>query len=155
MAAGGEENNGDSLAMIEDAAIATMYAIEAIAMSDHYHFNKAANAATTATPLTLWSPDKSDRPWWRQYYDKSQIQMRDRCLFADVPLPADMAATKSVDWSALDAPSPAARGKKKAAARKRAAPGKQSAAVRKAPAKRQTAPKAKTTRAAKKKRARR
>ena len=31
LAAGGEEANGDSLAMIEDGAIANMYAIEAIA----------------------------------------------------------------------------------------------------------------------------
>lgn len=53
LAAGGEEANGDSLAMIEDASIATMYAIEAVAMFDHYHFNKAANAATTVKPLTL------------------------------------------------------------------------------------------------------
>jgi hypothetical protein len=42
------------------------------------------------------------QPWW-QAYDTSKIQLRDRYLFADVPLPAGLATTKSVDWSALDA----------------------------------------------------
>jgi phosphatidylserine/phosphatidylglycerophosphate/cardiolipin synthase-like enzyme len=160
LAAGGEKDNGDSLAMIEDASIATMYAIEAVAMFDHYHFNKAANAATTVRPLTLWSPGKSDTPWWRQYYDKTQIQMRDRCLFANVPLPPGMDAVKTVDWSTLDAAPPASGGRKKAAAGKRARSRKKAAAVRKAPAKRKaaksTAPaKRKARRPAKKKRARR
>ena len=152
--------------MIEDASIATMYAIEAVAMFDHYHFNKAANAATTVRPLTLWSPDKSDTPWWRQYYDKTQIQMRDRCLFANVPLPPGMDAVKTVDWSTLDAAPPASSGRNKAAAGKRARSRKKAAAVRKAPAKRKAAKskapakrkvraKAKARRPAKKKRARR
>ena len=72
LAAGGEEQNGDSLAMIEDGSIATMYAIEAVAMFDHYHFNKAANAATTAKPLTLWSPGKSNTPWWKEVLRQDQ-----------------------------------------------------------------------------------
>jgi hypothetical protein len=54
LAAGGEQANGDSLAMINDAAIATMYAIEAIAVFDHYHFRKAMQKATKPHPLTLW-----------------------------------------------------------------------------------------------------
>lgn len=143
LAAGGEEDNGDSLAMIEDASIATMYAIEAVAMFDHYHFNNAASAATTVRPLTLWSPGKSDAPWWKQYYDNTQIQMRDRCLFANVPLPAGLATTKSVDWSTLDAAPPAAAAKKKAAPAKKskakAAPAKRAGAHKKAPAKRVSA----------------
>jgi phosphatidylserine/phosphatidylglycerophosphate/cardiolipin synthase-like enzyme len=153
LAAGGEEDNGDSLAMIEDASIATMYAIEAVAMFDHYHFNKAANAATTATPLTLWSPGKSDTPWWKQYYDKTQIQMRDRCLFADVPLPAGMAVAKTVDWAALDATPPRAAPAKKKAAAKRAATRKKAAPAPKAPPKRKAPARAKARRPAKKKRA--
>src|SRR5262249_21485218 len=36
LAAGGEESNGDSLAMIEDAAVANMYAIEAAAPLAHH-----------------------------------------------------------------------------------------------------------------------
>jgi uncharacterized protein with WD repeat len=105
LAAGGEEANGDSLAMIEDAAIANMYAIEAVALFDHYHFRKKMKTATKANPLTLWFPGKPNMPlaWWKPYYDTSKIQMRDRCLFADIPLPAALQATKTVDWTALDA----------------------------------------------------
>jgi len=105
LAAGGENQNGDSLAMIEDEAIATMYAIEAVAMFDHYHFRKVMQTATTAQPLTLWFPGKAGAPdpWWKAYYDPTRIQMRDRYLFAGLPLPAGLAATKTVDWKAVDA----------------------------------------------------
>jgi hypothetical protein len=107
LAAGGENQNGDNLAMIEDAAVANMYAIEAVALFDHFHFRKAMQQVTTAQPpLALWYPGKPNAPdpWWKAYYDPKQIQMRDRYLFADLPLPAGLAATKDVDWSALPPP---------------------------------------------------
>ena len=105
LAAGGEQANGDSLFMIEDGAIANMFAIEGVALFDHYHFRKKAKAATKANPLTLWYPGKPGMPtpWWKQYFDTSKIQMRDRYLFADIPLPAGLQATKTPDWAALDA----------------------------------------------------
>jgi phosphatidylserine/phosphatidylglycerophosphate/cardiolipin synthase-like enzyme len=120
LAAGGEQANGDSLVMIEDAAIANMYAIEAVALFDHYHFREKVKTATKVNPLTLWFPGKPNMPlpWWKQYYDTSKIQMRDRCLFADVPLPAALQATKNVDWTALDAAAPAPKGAKAGAAKK-------------------------------------
>jgi hypothetical protein len=64
---------------------------------------------TKANPLTLWFPGKPNMPlrWWKQYYDTSKIQMRDRCLFADIPLPAALQATKTVDWTALPDPTEA------------------------------------------------
>jgi len=104
LAAGGEHDNGDSLAMIEDAAIATMYAIEAVALFDHYHFRKTMQTATKAKPFTLWYPGKPDQAvaWWKAYYDRTRIQFRDRYLFAGLPLPAGVATTKTVDWSAVD-----------------------------------------------------
>jgi phosphatidylserine/phosphatidylglycerophosphate/cardiolipin synthase-like enzyme len=79
LASGGETQNGDSLVMIEDEAIAMMYAIEAIATFDHYHFRKAMQRATKAEPLTLWYPGKPNQPlpWWKEYYDKTKIQLRD------------------------------------------------------------------------------
>jgi hypothetical protein len=135
LAAGGETDNGDSLAMIEDAAIANMYAIEAVAMFDHFHFRKAMQKATVAKPLTLWYPGKpgAPTPWWKQYYDATMIQMRDRRLFAQVPLPSGMVTTKTVDWSAVDAAAAASR-KKGASKRPRAAK-KAKTAKRKAPKK--------------------
>lgn len=111
LASGGETQNGDSLTMIEDEAVAMMYAIEAIATFDHYHFRKAMQRATKAQPLTLWYPGKPNAPvpWWKEYYDATRIQMRDRCLFAKVPLPPGVATTKTVDWKAVDAEAASAK----------------------------------------------
>jgi PLD-like domain len=112
LAAGGEQANGDSLAMIEDAAVANMFAIEAVALFDHFHFRKVMQQVTvTEPPLTLWYPGKPNAPdpWWKAYYDLKRIQMRDRYLFAALPLPAGLAATKNVDWSAIDAAAPATK----------------------------------------------
>jgi hypothetical protein len=106
LASGGEEANGDSLAMIEDAAVANMFAIEAVALFDHYHFRKVMQTVTVKEPpLTLWFPGKPNapNPWWKAYYDPKRIQMRDRYLFSGLPLPPGLAATKNVDWSAIDA----------------------------------------------------
>jgi hypothetical protein len=92
--------------MIEDAALANMFAIEAVALFDHYHFRKAMQKVTASEPpLTLWYPGKPNapQPWWKAYYDPTRIQMRDRYLFAGLPLPAGLSATKNVDWSAIDA----------------------------------------------------
>jgi hypothetical protein len=152
LAAGGENQNGDSLAMIEDAAVANMFAIEPVASFDHYHFRKVMQTVTTNEPLlTLWYPGKPNAPtaWWKAYYDPTKIQMRDRYLFAALPLPAGLAATKNVDWSAIDAeaakPNPKkapAKGSAKGAAKKSAS-GK--AAGKKAPAKKKAKKTAKKT----------
>ena len=135
LAAGGEQANGDSLAMIEDAAIANMFAIEAVALFDHFHFRKVMQQVTvTEPPLTLWYPGKPNAPdpWWTAYYDLKRIQMRDRYLFAALPLPAGLAATKNVDWSAIDAAAPAPKKNAKQAP---------SGAAKKAPAKKTAAKK--------------
>ena len=82
LAAGGEQANGDSLAMIEDAAVANMFAIEAVALFDHFHFRKVMQQATARSRCDLWYPGKPNAPatpWWKAYYDPKNIQMRDRC----------------------------------------------------------------------------
>jgi phosphatidylserine/phosphatidylglycerophosphate/cardiolipin synthase-like enzyme len=156
----GETVNGDSLAMIEDAAIANMYAIEAIATFDHFHFRKVMQSVTTKEPpLTLWYPGKPNAPtpWWKSYYDTKDIHMRDRLLFAARPLPAGLAATKHVDWSAIDAAAnkPAKKkGAKAAPAKKK--PAKKVAAKKKPPKKKPSPAKKKgTKKKGAKKRARR
>jgi len=135
LAAGGEKDNGDSLAVIQDAAIANMYAIEAVALFDHYHFRKKMREALSSKPLTLWYPNKPGmpQPWWKQYYARTQIQMRDRYLFADLELRAGMSATKSVDWAAVDK---AANAPKKNKAGKKRQSGKAKAAATSKAAKR-------------------
>jgi phosphatidylserine/phosphatidylglycerophosphate/cardiolipin synthase-like enzyme len=143
LAAGGEQQNGDSLAMIEDAAIANMYAIEAVALFDHYHFRKKMRAATSSQPFALWYPNKPGmpKPWWTPSYDPTQIQMRDRYLFAGLPLPEGLAATKSVDWAALDEADAAT----KPAGRKAAKPQVSAAAKRARPAPKKAKTPKKTT----------
>jgi phosphatidylserine/phosphatidylglycerophosphate/cardiolipin synthase-like enzyme len=166
LAAGGEEANGDSLAMIEDAAIANMYAIEALATFDHFHFRKVMQTAKSNDALGLWYPGKPNAPptaWWKSYYDPKNIHMRDRLLFAEQPLPPGLTTTKNVDWSAVDASAakpPAATGAAKTSPSKSSAtkkpakkkPAKKSPA-KKSPAKKSPAKKSKkpAAKAAKKK----
>jgi hypothetical protein len=154
LAAGGEEANGDSLAMIQDGAIANMYAIEALALFDHYHFRKAMQKATKADPLSLWFPgkypatDPRSKPWWQRYYDQKMIQFRDRCLFAQVPLPAGLEAVKNVDWASIDAE--AAKGKKKAGAKTAKTAKSKKSKSKSAKAAKKGGPKKKTKKKAKK-----
>ena len=84
--------------MIKDADIASMYAIEAVAMFDHYHFNQKAQQASDAKPLGLWYPGRaaSGPAWWKEYYDPRSIQMRDRLMFANELIPPTVRAKKVV-----------------------------------------------------------
>jgi phosphatidylserine/phosphatidylglycerophosphate/cardiolipin synthase-like enzyme len=170
LAAGGEEANGDSLALIEDAAIANMYAIEALATFDHFHFRKVMQTVTSKDSLGLWYPGKPNvppTPWWKSYYDTKNIHMRDRLLFAAQPFPPGLTSTKNVDWSAVDAAAakkPAAKGKSAATGATKTSPSKSSAKkkpakkkptkkkpTKKKPAKKSKKPAAKASSAKKKK----
>jgi phosphatidylserine/phosphatidylglycerophosphate/cardiolipin synthase-like enzyme len=154
LSSGGEEANGDNLIQIHDPVIASMYAIEAVRLFDHYSFRKYMAKATAAAPLSLWYPGKPNAgpPWWKPYYDNTNIKFRDRYIFAGLSLPAGVATVKDPDWSSLAAEAPA-KGKKstksakaKQAPAKKKAPAKGKAAKRKVskkkPAKRKTAKKA-------------
>jgi hypothetical protein len=105
LAEGGEEANGDSLIMIEDRVFATVYAIEALKIFDHYSFRDKMKTATQAAPLNLWYPGKAGDPWWAPAYDEKDIRFRDRCLFANIALPATLQSHKDADWSSIDEPS--------------------------------------------------
>ncbi len=109
LAAGGEVANGDSLVMINDPTIASIYAIEAVRLFDHYSFRQRMQKATSKAPLTLWYPGKpgAPTPWWTAYYEPTNIKLRDRCLFAEVALPPGLKTVKSVDWSSIDRAAPA------------------------------------------------
>jgi hypothetical protein len=103
LAEGGEKENGDSLVMIEDQALAEIYAIEALKIFDHYSFRDVMKSATDAKPLMLWYPGQQGEPmpWWQSAYNPSDIKYRDRCLFAGVELPPNLKSNKNVDWSTL------------------------------------------------------
>ena len=97
LAQGGEEDNGDNLLAIRDGDIATVFALEALARVDHFHFldsvAKAPDGAgrpTTAPPpavkvqaavragLFLSTTDG----WTKPYYDPEDLRSVDRVLFA-------------------------------------------------------------------------
>ena len=89
----GESNNGDHLVMIEDAAVATAYAIEAVRLFDHLHFRTKMSEAqvqphgaqpAALAPLALAKPTAlSGKPaWFERFYKAGSQDERDRLLFA-------------------------------------------------------------------------
>jgi phosphatidylserine/phosphatidylglycerophosphate/cardiolipin synthase-like enzyme len=105
LAQGGEQENGDNLIHIKDTDIATVFAIEALALVDHFDFRDshgpgAANsktapkaplgagktaaqhdaakpAAGAPAPLTLYVNDT----WATRYFDPNDLHYEDRELF--------------------------------------------------------------------------
>ncbi len=119
LAQGGEGANGDNLIAIHSSALASMFAVEAVRLFDHYHFRSNRAAATSAKPLTLQGQG-DPHPWWGPYYDPHDIKLRDRCLFANVSLPTGVATVKA----APSPTAPATAGKKPKPAPARPAPKK-------------------------------
>ena len=76
LASGGEAANGDNLLGIYDEDVATVFAIEALALVDHFHFRNKFQSKDPQ-PLTLHEDDK----WVPKYYDPSDLYCVDRELF--------------------------------------------------------------------------
>lgn len=90
----GEEVNGDNLLAIKDQDIATVFAIEALALVDHFDFlDSLANAkspkSTTPAPADKaqaastagWYLGTTDA-WVQKYFDPEDLHSLDRQLFA-------------------------------------------------------------------------
>lgn len=77
LASGGEEQNGDNLIAIYNKEAAAMYAVEAIRLTDHYHFRSRMMTSKNTKPLVL---EKSDK-WARPYFDINNPKYKDRELF--------------------------------------------------------------------------
>jgi len=78
LALGGENSNGDNLIEIRNQEIATVFAIEALRLVDHYHFRaNQINAEENNDPIIL----KKTNSWAKPYYDKTDIKFLDRNLF--------------------------------------------------------------------------
>lgn len=75
LAQGGEEQNGDNLLIIEDQDIASVFAIEAIRLIDHYQFRNRENEASA--PLLL----KKDNEWYKRYFDPENLYCLDKQVF--------------------------------------------------------------------------
>jgi hypothetical protein len=83
LALGGEEENGDNLIEVHDQDIATVFAIEAIALVDHFSFRdkytaKSTKAKAQITPLTLSASDA----WTDKYFTADDLYYKERVLFA-------------------------------------------------------------------------
>lgn len=93
LALGGEQKNGDNLLTIKDAGVATVFAIEAVGLIDHFNYlnglEKAGASAATmadankreAAVRAKWFLGTTDF-WVRKYFDPDDLHHRDRLLFA-------------------------------------------------------------------------
>jgi phosphatidylserine/phosphatidylglycerophosphate/cardiolipin synthase-like enzyme len=103
LASGGEQANGDNLLAIHDADVATVFAIEALGLVDHFQFldrfadaPKAPKNAKTKEPPAAKSHAaaaagwflSTDDKWTAPYFDPKDIHSIDRTLFAGGPLAA-------------------------------------------------------------------
>ena len=78
LAAGGEEDNGDNLLAFYDRNVASMYAVEAMRLIDHYNFRAAMKNATKAEPLRLKGRGEG---WADDWFDATNQRHRERLLF--------------------------------------------------------------------------
>jgi hypothetical protein len=115
------------VALIRDPAIINAFMVEGIRQIDHYDFKQktaaarsrrlsSLSAAATAPSPSLWHPAlAAGKPaWWKPYYDPRDINLRDRHLFAQLPISDAIQSRKRADWTSLE----------RRAARPRAARGK-------------------------------
>lgn len=96
LAEGGEVANGDNLLAIHDEDVATVFALEALALVDHFDFldsvasapksTKTRNSQPTASKSQAavnagWFLSTTDR-WTQKYYSDDDLKSVDRQLFA-------------------------------------------------------------------------
>ena len=77
----GEEQNGDNLIEIRDEDIATVFALEALSLVDHFHFrnvNQSKPGKKKPNPINLATNNK----WAESYYAVDDFHKQDRLLFA-------------------------------------------------------------------------
>jgi len=93
MAQGGEEKNGDNLITIRDGDVATVFAIEALLLVDHFDFldraSKGPKAKKTKKPPALKQAAavaagwflSTDDGWTEKFFDSKDLHCVDRLLF--------------------------------------------------------------------------
>ncbi|HEV3224974.1 MAG TPA: phospholipase D-like domain-containing protein [Puia sp.] len=81
LAEGGEEQNGDNLIEIHDQDIATVFAIEALALVDHFLFRDTFTSKgqnSKPKPLILQTNDS----WAAKFFNTNDLHAEERLLFA-------------------------------------------------------------------------
>ncbi|MEA2419342.1 MAG: hypothetical protein QOE60_1548, partial [Thermoleophilaceae bacterium] len=97
LALGGEQENGDNLLEIHDPDVVTAFAIEALALVDHFQFLDRTQQAARRKPKARAKPSEPSRVgaaedagwflstsgrWADKYFDRSDLHDVDRRLFA-------------------------------------------------------------------------
>ena len=89
----GEEVNGDNLIAIHDTDIATVFAIEALTLVDHFDFLDRSSTVAKQTPAKIKAASKQEQAdkaqwflstsdhWVQPYFDKNDLRCVDRELF--------------------------------------------------------------------------
>jgi len=78
LAAGRGTSKGDNLIAIYDQKIATIFAVEAIRLFDHYGFRSLHEHSTSNAPLM---PNSTDA-WAKPYHDPKNVKFHDRLVFS-------------------------------------------------------------------------
>ena len=73
-----EQKNGDNLLEIHDTDIVTAFAIQALALVDHFHWR---NTEMTETELNLDDNSNPAKAWWLPWFDSSDLKNRQRKLY--------------------------------------------------------------------------
>jgi phosphatidylserine/phosphatidylglycerophosphate/cardiolipin synthase-like enzyme len=87
LSTGGEESNGDNLLAVHDGDVATVFAIEAILLVDHFDFldrmpkAKKIPASTQQAALNSGWYLSTDDKWTEKYFDPKDLYSVDRQLF--------------------------------------------------------------------------
>jgi hypothetical protein len=88
LALGGKKDNGDNMVIIQDRELATVFAIEAIRLVDHYHFrakktktNANVPAVQPRQPPRRMVLRQTAQEWTPRFYDPNDLKFADRNLF--------------------------------------------------------------------------
>ena len=86
LAQGGEESNGDNLIAIHDRDVATVFAIEALGLVDHFDFLDRVKAAPKSASKTQQALSagfflSTTDTWVNPYFDPDDLHSVDRQLF--------------------------------------------------------------------------
>ena len=94
LALAGEQVNGDNLIAIHDPDIATVFALEALALVDHFDFLDRSSTKANKAPEKVKQASKQQQAvdagwflstsddWVQKYYDPNDLRFVDRTLFA-------------------------------------------------------------------------
>jgi hypothetical protein len=81
LALGGEKDNSDNLVCIKDTDVATVFAIEALRLTDHYNYRSRLDDEAPGANKETVKLDKTGK-WVEPFYDENDIRFVEREVFA-------------------------------------------------------------------------